>query len=223
MGKKACLGWLYLSLCGLLFFENSLALPKGINKGRMEVTQAYKEKNVYGKDIYQGIFKYKDKTNARGYVIPMVTVYNKTNNIILQAFTYIDFTTIELIKGAYAEFFIYTPFVESYDHHQIELFLVEEKFVKNFETVVATQAFFAKNIADGRRTKITATAREIEFLNKHRRNLQPPMEARAVIQEPVATKSTPQTAETTEINWNSPFTYGFKWGGFDKKDNFLKY
>lgn len=220
MVKKACLGILVFGLLGLLFFENSLALPKGIIKGRMEVTQAYKEKNVYGKDVYQGVFRYKDKNPARGYVIPLVTVYNKANGIILQAFTYIDFINIDLVKGAYAEFFVYTPFIESYHHHEIEIYLVDAKWVQNYETVVATQALFAKTIAESRRTKITATALEIELLNKHRRNLQPPMEPMASVQ--VANPNA-KTTDTNEIDWNSPFTYGFKWGGFDKKDNFLKY
>lgn len=223
MVNRAFRNLLLISFWVLLMVGNNWGLPKGIHKGRMELTQSYKEENVYGKDIYQGIFKYKDKKVAFGYIIPMIKIYNKADNVILEAFTYIDFTKVKLVKGAYAEFFVYTPYVASYDHHEIELYLVEEKYVKNYETVVATQTLFANSIAKRRRIKTTATEHEVELFNKHQRHLKPPMEPMDVLYESKNRNDDNRSDDTGKINWNSPFTYGFKWGGFDKKDNFLKY
>lgn len=187
----------------------------------MEVTQQLMQKNIYGKDIYQGIFLYTHKKGSRGFVIPMVTVYNKSNSIILQGFTYIDFTERTLLRGAYVQFHVYLPHVDNYDHHEIEVFFVEEQSIQNYETVVATQALFAKEVAEKRRTKNTAPDEAMELLNKYRRNLKPLMTQ--PLTNPASVENESASKEKKEINWDSPFTYGFKWGGFDKKENFLRY
>ncbi len=205
-----------------------MALPKGIIKGRIEVSQELREKNVYEKDIYHGIFLYTFKKKERGYVIPMISVYDKYNNLILQTFTYLDFTKIDLIKGAYGQYFVYTPHVENYHRHEVEIFMADEHLVKNYDTVIATQTLFAKEVADRRRTKITATETEIELLNKYRRDLKPPLSSTQQL-ELLKTSGNKASADKKndkskpQIDWNSPFAYGLKWGGFDKKDNFLEY
>ncbi|MBN2092776.1 hypothetical protein JW964_24360 [candidate division KSB1 bacterium] len=205
-----------------------MALPKGIIKGRIEVSQELREKNVYEKDIYHGIFLYTFKKKEKGYIIPMVSVYDKYNNLILQIFTYLDFTKIDLIKGAYGQYFVYTPHVENYHRHEIEIFMTDENHVKNYDTVIATQTLFAKEVADRRRTKITATDAELDLLNKYRRDLKPPLTLSAQLELlKSAANKTPADKKNEknkpQIDWTSPFAYGFKWGGFDKKDNFLEY
>jgi len=199
-----------------------MALPKGIIKDRMEISQQLREKNVYGKDIYQGIFTYTNKKNARGFIIPMITVYNKADNVILEAFTYLDYREITLIKGAYIQFYVYTPHIEEYDHHKIELYLADESNVTNYETVVATQALFAKEVSERRRTRVTASEAELELMNKHRRNLIPPLEP---VTYPKIDRQKVKSDKKNQnnVDWMSPMTYGYKWGGFDKDDNFLHY
>jgi hypothetical protein len=205
-----------------------MALPKGIIKGRIEVSQELREKNVYEKDIYHGIFLYNFKKKEKGFVIPMISIYDKYNNLILQTFTYLNFTKIDLIKGAYGQYFVYTPHVENYHRHEIEIFVAEENYVRNYDTVIATQTLFAKEVADRRRTNITASEADLEILNKHRRDLKPPLNLSAQLE---LAKSTANKASADkkndknkpQIDWNSPFAYGLKWGGFDKKDNFLDY
>jgi len=219
--------YLWVIIWSLLFIMPSTgwALPKGIIKGRMEVTQQLREKNVYGMDIYRGIFQYNHKKSATGLVIPMITVYNKAKQVILEGFTYLDFREVRLVKGAYIQFFVYTPHVEDYHHHEIELYLVDESNVTNYDTVVATQALFAKDIAEQRRTKNTASEKQLELLNKHRRNLKPPMKPELIIRQSTNNpgKSRGTKKNSNSIDWNSPLTYGFKWGGFGKDDNFLRY
>lgn len=191
----------------------------------MEISQELKQKNVYGKDIYQGLIMYTHKKNSRGYVIPMLTIYGKSGQVLIQAFTYLDYTKATLMKGAFAQFYLYLPHVVNYHHHKIELYLADASAVKNYETVVATQALFAKEVAGKRRTKNTATPEDLELLNKHRRYLNPPLSFNHPVAASVSPKDKDRKSKSSagEIDWNSPFVYGYKWGGFDKKSNFLKY
>lgn len=225
--RKRITGFLIFGFI-LIMVTALAALPKGIIKGRIAVSQEIREKNVYEKDIYFGIFLYTFKKKEKGYVIPMISIYDKYNTLILQAVTYINFTKIDLVKGAYGQYFVYTPHVDNYHRHEVEIYMADESHVKNYDTVIATQTLFAKEVADRRRTKISATEVELEILNKYRRDLKPPLSLNAQLdliksagnKTPIDKKN---DKNKPSIDWNSPFTYGLKWGGFDKKDNFLEY